>query len=509
MASNRIVIPADVSAAIKAFQGDARADREHRFIVIGFIDKITLKVAGSGPGGLAEASAFLGDDDASYILVRKSHQVEIALTVKIAFIEWLPELIKPMRKAMLSTFKGQVEDILKPYHVSLHASSKSDLKEEEIMEKIGFSSGTAQHTTVKTNTKVEVTSPPKLAQLNISPPSMPKIAPQMASPAVGRQEEKKLTIQDEAEMRTAIAAVRDDQSDIAWVVIGYADAHTLQLIGKGAGSIEEAAALLQPGRAFYILFRQLEKFDASVRTMFGFVKILSDTLPPMQKAKIATHSGFITKLLEPFHEQILLSDHQELTNALVTAKLQSIMGTKSRVLSGSEVQSTKRPSVHESKGPTAAIAAQLISYENEELFKAGIKSVRSDQNGNNWFAASLSGQTCMQILGSGDGGLTAMLASFQDDAPCFGLLRVSDQIDNSKTTKFVYVKCLPATVPPMRKARLTTLKGAIDAIFQPFHVEFFVEDKAELTDEIVADKVGSFSGSKLNVTDKAASGRLK
>ena len=54
-----------------------------------------------------------------------------------------------MRKALLSTHKGTVQEILKPYHVSIQAAQRSELNEDEIMHRISDSSGTAVHVTEK------------------------------------------------------------------------------------------------------------------------------------------------------------------------------------------------------------------------------------------------------------------------------------------------------------------------------------------------------------------------
>lgn len=50
-----------------------------------------------------------------------------ANTVKFAYIDWTPQSIRPMRKALLSTHKSQVEAVLKPFHVSLQASNRNEL----------------------------------------------------------------------------------------------------------------------------------------------------------------------------------------------------------------------------------------------------------------------------------------------------------------------------------------------------------------------------------------------
>jgi len=43
-----------------------------------------------------------------YALFKSSHKVELANTVKFAFVDWTPTTISPLRKGLLSIHKGQV-----------------------------------------------------------------------------------------------------------------------------------------------------------------------------------------------------------------------------------------------------------------------------------------------------------------------------------------------------------------------------------------------------------------
>jgi len=103
------------------------------------------------------------------------------------------------------------------------------------------------------------------------------------------------------------------------------------------------------------------------------------------------------------------------------------------------------------------------------------------------------------VLGSGSGTVEDMTALFEPDNVNFGLLRVTEVIDKSVTTKFVYIKWQPESVPAMKKADVSTKKGKIDDLFRPFHVDFLISNKSEISTQIVMDKVSSASGSKSHV----------
>ena len=82
--------------------------------------------------------------------------MELANTVKFAFVDWTPPGIKPMLKALLSTHKGQIGDTFKPAHVTFQWREADDVSEQEILDKIGFSSGTKSHITSKVSRSVHV-----------------------------------------------------------------------------------------------------------------------------------------------------------------------------------------------------------------------------------------------------------------------------------------------------------------------------------------------------------------
>jgi hypothetical protein len=79
---------------------------------------------------------------------------------------------------------------------------------------------------------------------------------------------------------------------------------------------------------------------------------------------------------------------------------------------------------------------------------------------------------------------------------------VSENIDKSKTTKFVYIYWVPDAVNIMKKAQASARKGAIDAIFAPYHVDLQIQTKDEISDQIVTDAVSSASGSKSHIVQK-------
>jgi hypothetical protein len=491
MSKDKLVLPEDgsVQNALHQFQkgeGDG-------FVVFGFpAGNNALGVIGEGAGGLTEAAALFPDDDVRYALLRKTHKVELATTTKFSFISWTPEGVKPLRKALLSTLLPQVSEVLKPFHVNFNWSDRSELQEKTILDKIGASAGTASHVVDATASESKHAA------------AKPRNAPLVPSTI---KDDRKLNIADEEALNNAIKQLRADDSATNWVVVQYNDNNvdTLVLKGSGSGGLEELAAQLDETQVQYGLFRVTETFDKTQRAMFGFFKLLSDnvTLPPMKKALISTHMGFVSKIFQPFHVEFLLNSASEFTPDMVHNRIQTMMGTRSNVRTNDEAKALKPTgsAVAKSHGPSVASASSTakIGFTDEEAFKNALKGVRSDSPDSTWLLTSYSAKDTLTLIRSGAGGVEELVGALEDGNVNFGLLRVTEQIDKSITTKFVYIKWIPDSVPYMRKADVGTKKGPIDDIFRPFHVDVLASDKSELNSAAIADKVASASGAKNNV----------
>lgn len=75
------------------------------------------------------------------------------------------------------------------------------------------------------------------------------------------------------------------------------------------------------------------------------------------------------------------------------------------------------------------------------------------------------------------------------------------QPSNLFQIKFCYVKWQGEKVAVMHKAGLSTIKGEMDTLFHPWHVDVEATNKDEISDEIIVDKIGKTSGTKTAVKD--------
>ena len=163
-----------------------------------------------------------------------------------------------------------------------------------------------------------------------------------------------------------------------------------------------------------------------------------------------------------------------------------------------------------SAGPAAFVNQPTGEIQLDEGLQHALRAIRSDVKAGSgeeqvcWLVASkVAGKDALELLASGTtSSVEDLKAAFEPSNCNFALLRLIDQIDSSSTVKFVSIRWQPESTPAMKKSAVSTKLGLFQKVFHPFSTELFIADKAELTQEIVVDKVASSSGSKSKVVAK-------
>lgn len=510
--SNKVKLEEGVKDSIKGFQKGEVGPNS--WIVFGYKGKRRIIVVGSGEGGVSELKKHFVETECRYGLIRKEWKVELANTVKFAFLSYTPESTKPMRKAMLSIHRGQVKDILSPTHVTLEATQMSEVNEKEIHDKFGFSSGTKVHVTTKS------ASSPKLNRGSInrgvvgnvlseskSPQTFSRSTPTRSKPkptASPSQKSKALKFADGDAVTDAIASVKQDSDETNWMLATYDGdkVKKLKLLASGTGGVSEMISNLDTEKIFYGYFRVTEKYDKSITVKFGYLKVMSQNVNPIKRAKVSTHRGFIISIFSPSHVEFDIGDPSEIDEKSIMEKFGKASGTHSNVtekketLMASKMRTNKKVEHH-----VNVEKGKKMTFVDEDAFKNAIKDVRNDDSDVDWMSASYVKKNKIGLLGSGTGGLSALLDTMEEKQVNFGFFRTVEQVDNSETVKFVFVKWQPSNISPMLKADVSTKKGVIDELFTPWHVDFFIESKDEISDELVKEKVSAAAGTKINQTE--------
>jgi len=164
--AEKIVVPDSVRDALVAFRSKSLSGRH--YIVLGYEGKNVIKIEAQGEGFANDALALFPDGECRYAYLRMEHIIEKNTTTKFVLLDYTPDAIPPMRKALLSTHKAQVAQLLQPVHVSVQASSRAEISDDIVEDKIGAASGTKSNVTsksafkVRTQTQQQTTCPTEL-----------------------------------------------------------------------------------------------------------------------------------------------------------------------------------------------------------------------------------------------------------------------------------------------------------------------------------------------------------
>lgn len=461
---------------------------------------------GKGSGGVAELLDYVKDDLIIYGLVRKTDKIDESITVKFAHIMWIGEQVGRMQRARLSVQQGKMREFIGQYHVDLTVSSKNELSDDIVVEKIMDTSGSASRVRDSTGAKIGGSS--TTSSTSITSKSGPKGG---------------LEFKDQDDLKESIQEVRRDTSDIKWVLFTYEgdNSNTVILLGKGSGNVDdELLPLLNDKIAAYGLVRKTEKIDESETVKFCFIRFVGDNVHRMLKARLGTHFGAITAFFNPYHVSIDATSVDEISDDKIMNAISSASGTSSKVLkqtvssSGSSSSSSYTPVTKSSPyapgtGKVPAVpkviggkdqSAVKLQNDGAEI-KEIIRDVRNDANDTNWCLVGYENKkgNVLIPLGSGSGGVEELLNHLSDDMVGYALVRKTERIDESITVKFAHIKFIGENIDRMHRARLGTHSGAVTALFTPYHVDMNVTNKSELSDDIVMQKISDASGSASKV----------
>lgn len=330
--ADKLHLPGDGS--VKDALDRAHSAEGEGWVAISYSNKNTLMFVAEGEGSLAEARQHFTPKEACFVLLRKQHKIDMAKTTKFAFVAWIPDSAKPLRKSILTCHKNQAKDFFLPFHVNLDCADDRDVDEgeAEIMNKIGFSSGTKMHVTDKEAYTAKPTStgggnimPTGVAHISshVDQPKKPKRMShfEKRSPPSTEAKSKPLKFVDQEAFDAAYKAVKFDTDPMDWLLLGYEDIKTLKVLGSGSGGVEELKSMLDGEQAYYAYFRVMEKYDKTNRVRFCFLKVMSNKVSPLKRAKMTAHTGFLTEILSPAHQVYDLMDYTEFGEELVRQKL--------------------------------------------------------------------------------------------------------------------------------------------------------------------------------------------
>jgi len=336
MASTDLVFANEAQA--KAAFADVRSnDTPTNWLLFTYSDtaKNTLDLTGTGTGGVNELKGHLSDTKTSYGLVRVTDRIDNSVTIKFVMIIWVGDKVPFIKKAQVTTHSGSVATLIGQHHNEVHASSLDDLSDEIIMSKVSDASGTAHH--VKDSSPASSQSSSQASSSASSPAqrSQAAAAPKITStkqPGVPKASTTVVVFIDEDGLRAAIKAVRADNDETDWMLMGYeGNTNQLKLVAKGANGLDELISHLKNDQILYGLYRTTDTIDNTVAVKFVLIVWVGETVPIIRKARITTHKGDVTTFLGQYHVDVHCNNLNEINEDIVRDLVQRASGTHSGV----------------------------------------------------------------------------------------------------------------------------------------------------------------------------------
>ncbi|KAI9166423.1 ADF-like domain-containing [Paramyrothecium foliicola] len=131
----------DIAAAYETVRSDKD---ETNWLLISYAAATGNKLAltKTGTGGLAELAAELDDSQVQYGYVRVEYANDKESTrVKFAFVVWIGEQTKVMRKARVSVESGDVKRVLSHHSIAVTTGDRRELAEDDIVTRLRKAGG--------------------------------------------------------------------------------------------------------------------------------------------------------------------------------------------------------------------------------------------------------------------------------------------------------------------------------------------------------------------------------
>lgn len=104
-----------------------------------------------------------------------------------------------------------------------------------------------------------------------------------------------------------------------------------------------------------------------------------------------------------------------------------------------------------------------LEIQDEAEVKQTIKDIRSGSLGWCLLSYDQSGSNLV-LLGKGAGDASELVQSLNDSIVAYGLIRKTEQIDQTSASKFAFIKFQGSNIPVMLKARLGTHSGVVTSL---------------------------------------------
>ena len=132
---------------------------------------------------------------------------------------------------------------------------------------------------------------------------------------------------------------------------------------------------------------------------------------------------------------------------------------------------------------------------SDPQLNAAYQDVRKDSTPTTWAVFGYQGKSNKIVVqATGSSGWEEFVAAFKDDEAQYGFYRFITGDSESKRAKFLFVSWVGANVGRLVRARVSVHKANVKEIIRDYAAEVHAEERAELDEEKVRDKVVKAGG---------------
>jgi len=131
------------SAIAQAWADIRSDDSATNWLLVGYDEnqKDTLKLVGSGSGGMNELKTQLDSNQVLYGIFRVIGVDQDSRRTKYVFVTFIGSGLSPLKRARTSTHKSALAQYFNGFHVEIYAASEDDLTEDDIVKRLNSSTG--------------------------------------------------------------------------------------------------------------------------------------------------------------------------------------------------------------------------------------------------------------------------------------------------------------------------------------------------------------------------------
>jgi len=205
------------------------------------------------------------------------------------------------------------------------------------------------------------------------------------------------------------------------------------------------------------------------------------------------------------HQDYSCNTQDELSHQIIMERVMGYSGSGSKVIDSSGKTTLKSQVTGSTGGGSVSSkreATDQVSWSSDVV--EVIRDVKGDHSPLTWCVVGYERPDSAQliIVASGEGddhNASDLAAHLGDDTVAYCILRKTEQIDNSMTAKFIYIRWVGNNVPRMQKAKLGTHAGDIYNLFAPCHTSLDTPDLHEVNDENIMKEIMKASGTYQHV----------